>query len=57
MIFLIPLLLVIAVVFGIDYLYFDDKADKKEIKTEQNEQNLTLEEQKQEYIRGLFEKR
>lgn len=54
MIFLIPILLIIAIIFGIDYIYFDDKTSKKEpIKTEQNS---TLEKEKQEYIESLFNK-
>ncbi len=52
MIFLVPLLLIIAVIFGVDYLYFNDKTEQKQHKSEEN---LSL--QKQNYIKSLFEKK
>ncbi|ARJ56565.1 hypothetical protein [Campylobacter cuniculorum] len=54
MIFLIPLLLIIAVIFGIDYFYFNDQTDKKEYKIEHNS---SLEKQKQDYIENLFKQK
>lgn len=52
MIFLIPLLIFFAVIFGIDYLYFSDKdlaiKEQKEIKLEENNSL------KQEYLKQLF---
>ncbi|MBK1971406.1 hypothetical protein JG676_07310 [Campylobacter sp. 2018MI35] len=52
MIFLIPLLIFFAVIFGIDYLYFSDEdlaiKEQKEIKAEVNNSL------KQEYLKQLF---
>lgn len=52
MIFLIPLLIFFAIMFGIDYLYFSDKdlavKEQKEIKLEENNSL------KQEYLKQLF---
>lgn len=53
MIFLIPLLIVIAVIFGIDYLYFSDEDQKIEKKIPlQNDENLQKE--REEYLKNLF---
>lgn len=52
MIFLIPLLIFFAIIFGIDCLYFSDKdlaiKEQKEIKLEENNSL------KQEYLKQLF---
>lgn len=57
MVFLIPLLIVIGVIFGIDYVYFknqDLKVQVKQVKKEQKELNSSLEKEKKEYIEKLF---
>ncbi|HDZ5065961.1 TPA: hypothetical protein RTH03_000035 [Campylobacter jejuni] len=52
MIFLIPLLFVIALIFGIDYLYFSN--ENKEVQKKEQKQDLNLDEKKQEYLKELF---
>ncbi|EJD2281826.1 hypothetical protein M1R59_001567 [Campylobacter jejuni] len=68
MVFLIPLLIIIGVIFGIDYVYFKNqdlkaqvKKEQKELnsslekeKKEQKELNSSLEKEKKEYIEKLF---
>lgn len=55
MIFLVPLLIIIAVIFGIDYLYFsDDDEALKEKKEKKIEKNLSLEEKKNELKSLLY---
>lgn len=55
MIFLVPLLIIIAVIFGIDYLYFsDDDEALKEKKEQKIEKNLSLEEKKNELKSLLY---
>lgn len=57
MVFLIPLLIILAFIFGIDYLYFSDEDAKAKDKIEQKvEQNSSLEKQRQEYLENLFKK-
>lgn len=57
MVFLIPLLVIIAIVFGIDYLYFsnEDAQVKKEQKIDQV--NPNLDKQRQEYLEKLFKEK
>lgn len=58
MVFLIPLLILIAIIFGVDYLYFSDEDAKVQDKKEQKkEQNSSLEKQRQEYLENLFKKK
>lgn len=58
MIFLLPILLIIAVIFGIDRLYFSHQTNEDKTHSSHVDQNSSaLERQKQEYIKGLFEKR
>ncbi|HEA7842120.1 TPA: hypothetical protein RXM13_000202 [Campylobacter coli] len=57
MVFLIPLLIIIAIIFGIDYLYFNDenakvKEGQKIHKTEPN-----LDKQREEYLKHLFKEK
>lgn len=57
MVFLIPLLVIVAVIFGIDYLYFNDenakvKQEQKIHKTEPN-----LDKQREEYLKHLFKEK
>ncbi|HHD0454289.1 TPA: hypothetical protein ACOS3E_001015 [Campylobacter coli] len=57
MVFLIPLLIIIAIIFGIDYLYFNDenakvKEEQKNHKTEPN-----LDKQREEYLKHLFKEK
>ncbi|ADT72569.1 Sec-independent protein translocase subunit TatA2 [Campylobacter jejuni] len=54
MVFLIPLLIIIGVIFGIDYVYFKNKDLKVQVKKEQKELNSSLEKEKKEYIEKLF---
>ncbi|HEC2853707.1 TPA: Sec-independent protein translocase subunit TatA2 [Campylobacter jejuni] len=54
MVFLIPLLIIIGVIFGIDYVYFKDQDLKAQVKKEQKELNSSLEKEKKEYIEKLF---
>ncbi|EAK3634312.1 TPA: Sec-independent protein translocase subunit TatA2 [Campylobacter jejuni] len=54
MVFLIPLLIVIGVIFGIDYMYFKNQDLKVQVKKEQKELNSSLEKEKKEYIEKLF---
>ncbi|EAI1791519.1 hypothetical protein EIQ62_04030 [Campylobacter jejuni] len=54
MVFLIPLLIVISVIFGIDYVYFKNQDLKVQVKKEQKELNSSLEKEKKEYIEKLF---
>ncbi|MBZ7939118.1 hypothetical protein H2277_04890 [Campylobacter sp. W0014] len=60
MIFLIPLLIIIGVIFGIDHLYFSDENSKieiqKEIKQEiKQEMNSSLKDERSKYIEKLFD--
>ncbi len=57
MIFLIPLLVVIAIIFGIDYLYFSD--EDAQVKKEQkiDKTNPNLDKQRQEYLQELFKEK
>ncbi|TKX33205.1 hypothetical protein [Campylobacter aviculae] len=55
MIFLIPLLLIVAVLFGIDYLYFGDENSKAKAKQElKQEFNSSSEQEKKKYLEQLF---
>ncbi|WP_454468692.1 Sec-independent protein translocase subunit TatA2 [Campylobacter jejuni] len=54
MVFLIPLLIVIGVIFGIDYVYFKNQDLKAQVQKEQKELNSSLEKEKKEYIEKLF---
>ncbi|EGR6494680.1 Sec-independent protein translocase subunit TatA2 [Campylobacter jejuni] len=54
MVFLIPLLIIIGVIFGIDYVYFKNQDLKAQVKEEQKELNSSLEKEKKEYIEKLF---
>lgn len=54
MVFLIPLLIIIGVIFGIDYVYFKNQDLKVRVKKEQKELNSSLEKEKKEYIEKLF---
>ena len=54
MVFLIPLLIIIGVIFGIDYVYFKNQDLKVQVKKEQKELNSSLEKKKKEYIEKLF---
>ncbi|EAK7751534.1 Sec-independent protein translocase subunit TatA2 [Campylobacter jejuni] len=54
MVFLIPLLIVIGVIFGIDYVYFKNQDLKVQVQKEQKELNSSLEKEKKEYIEKLF---
>ncbi|EHL3372693.1 Sec-independent protein translocase subunit TatA2 [Campylobacter jejuni] len=54
MVFLIPLLIIIGVIFGIDYMYFKNQDLKVQVKKEQKELNSSLEKEKKEYIEKLF---
>ncbi len=58
MIFLLPLLVLIAVIFGIDYIYFSDKNEQKlEQNSSLERKNPSLEREKQEYIKNLFKQK
>ncbi|EAH6285492.1 hypothetical protein DYR41_07870 [Campylobacter jejuni] len=54
MVFLIPLLIIIGIIFGIDYVYFKNQDLKAQVKKEQKELNSSLEKEKKEYIEKLF---
>jgi len=54
MVFLIPLLIIIGVIFGIDYVYFKNQDLKAQVKKEQKELNSSLEKEEKEYIEKLF---
>ena len=54
MVFLIPLLIIIGVIFGIDYVYFKNQDLIVQVKKEQKELNSSLEKEKKEYIEKLF---
>ncbi|EIO0738183.1 Sec-independent protein translocase subunit TatA2 [Campylobacter jejuni] len=54
MVFLIPLLIIIGVIFGIDYVYFKNQDLKAQVKKEQKELNSSLEKEKKGYIEKLF---
>lgn len=54
MVFLIPLLIITGVIFGIDYVYFKNQDLKAQVKKEQKELNSSLEKEKKEYIEKLF---
>lgn len=51
MVFLLPLLFIIILLFGIDYYYFKDI---KQEKIQKEENNLTLEQEKRKHIESLF---
>ncbi|MBZ7954043.1 MULTISPECIES: hypothetical protein [Campylobacter] len=56
MIFLIPLLIIIGVIFGIDHLYFSDENSKIEIQKEiKQEMNSSLKDERSKYIEKLFD--
>lgn len=54
MVFLIPLLVIIVVVFGIDYVYFKNQDLQIQSKKDYKELNSSLEKEKKEYIEKLF---
>ncbi|QNF77809.1 hypothetical protein [Campylobacter vulpis] len=51
MVFLLPLLFIITLLFGIDYYYFNDV---KQEKAQKQENNFSLEEEKRKHIESLF---
>ncbi len=51
MVFLIPLLIIIGVIFGIDYVYFKNQDLKAQVKKEQKELNSSLEKEKKRIYR------
>ncbi|ECL3455847.1 hypothetical protein FS058_01295 [Campylobacter jejuni] len=53
MVFLIPLLIIIGVIFGIDYVYFKNQDLKVQVKKEQKELNSSLEKEKKELNSSL----
>lgn len=53
MVFLIPLLIVIGVIFGIDYVYFKNQDLKVQVKKEQKELNSSLEKEKKRIYRKI----
>ncbi|MBZ7935793.1 MULTISPECIES: hypothetical protein [Campylobacter] len=56
MIFLIPLLIIVGVIFGIDYLYFSDENSKIETQKEiKQEMNSSLKDERSKYIEELFD--
>lgn len=57
MIFLIPLLFVIALIFGLDYYYFgEENRDLKEQKIQKNKKRTNFERDKEEYLKNLLKK-
>ncbi|MFX3626486.1 hypothetical protein ACD574_00475 [Campylobacter sp. LH-2024] len=55
MIFLIPLLIIVGVIFGIDHLYFSNENNKIESKKEvKQEMNSSLIDERSKYIEKLF---
>lgn len=55
MIFLIPLLIIVGVIFGIDHLYFSNENNKIESKKEvKREINSSLIDERSKYIEKLF---
>ncbi|MCC8277743.1 hypothetical protein LNU06_02925 [Campylobacter sp. VicNov18] len=54
MVFLIPLLVIIAIVFGLDYIYFKDQDKLIQIDKKEQDFNSSLEEQRKQYIKDLF---
>lgn len=54
MVFLIPLLVIIVVVFGVDYVYFKNQDSQIQSKKDYKELNSSLEKEKKEYIEKLF---
>ncbi|MBZ7941541.1 hypothetical protein [Campylobacter molothri] len=55
MIFLIPLLIIVGVIFGIDHLYFSNENNKIESKKEvKQEINSSLIDERNKYIEKLF---
>ncbi|MBK2000646.1 hypothetical protein ACD575_00440 [Campylobacter sp. LH-2024] len=55
MIFLIPLLIIVGVIFGIDHLYFSNENNKIESKKEvKQEINSSLIDERSKYIEKLF---
>ncbi|MFK0422525.1 hypothetical protein ACISNW_07910 [Campylobacter jejuni] len=54
MIFLIPLLIIIVLLFGFKYVKYKKKDLKAKDKKEQKELNSSLEKEKKEYIEKLF---
>ncbi len=53
MVFLIPLLIIIGVIFGIDYVYFKNQDLKAQVKKEQKELNSSLEKEKKRIYRKI----
>ncbi len=53
MVFLIPLLVIIGVIFGIDYVYFKNQDLKVQVKKEQKELNSSLEKEKKRIYRKI----
>lgn len=57
MVFLIPLLFVIALIFGLDYYYFEEEnRNLKEQKTQENKKRANCEQDKEEYLKNLLKK-
>ncbi|EIQ8882346.1 hypothetical protein MPT78_000526 [Campylobacter jejuni] len=57
MVFLIPLLVIVAVIFGIDYLYFNDENTKVKEEQQINKTDPNLDKQREEYLKHLFKEK
>ncbi|HEA8244988.1 TPA: hypothetical protein R8Q87_000032 [Campylobacter coli] len=57
MVFLIPLLVIVAVIFGIDYLYFNDENAKVKEEQKIHKTELNLDKQREEYLKHLFKEK
>ncbi|XUP62039.1 hypothetical protein UXU46_05985 [Campylobacter jejuni] len=57
MVFLIPLLIIIGVIFGIDYVYFKNQNLKVKKEQQNNKSDSSLEKEKKEYIKNLFKEK
>lgn len=54
MVFLIPLLIIIAIIFGIDYLYFNDENVKVKEERQIHKSDPNLDKQREKYLKHLF---
>lgn len=57
MVFLIPLLIIIAIIFGIDYLYFNDENVKVKEERQIHKSDPNLGKQREEYLKHLFKEK
>ncbi|HEB7543718.1 TPA: hypothetical protein RZH61_001160, partial [Campylobacter coli] len=55
--FLIPLLIIIAIIFGIDYLYFNDENVKVKEEQQIHKSDPNLDKQREEYLKHLFKEK